>query len=52
MPRKNKARKRKVVSMQQYSNIMASIIEKGRPVSDTLIELLKEAGKYTLRKSK
>lgn len=39
----------KFVSIKKYNKIMASIIKKGKPVSDTLIELLEEAGKYNLK---
>ena len=42
----------KRISIKKYNEIMASIIKKGKPVSDTLVEMLEEAGKYTLPKTK
>jgi hypothetical protein len=32
--------------MKEYNEIMTGIIKKGKPVSDTLIEMLEEAGNY------
>jgi len=43
---------RKKISMQKYNKIMSEIIKKGKPVSDTLIEMLEEAGKYKLTAKK
>jgi hypothetical protein len=40
--------KRKEISISKYNKIMEKIIAKGKPVSDTLIELLEEAGKYDI----
>ena len=40
------------ISIEKYNKIMDSIIKKGRPVSDTLIEMLEEASKYKLPKAK
>ena len=42
----------KKISVEKYNEIMGNIIKKGRPVSDTLIEMLEEAGKYKLPKAK
>jgi len=36
------------ISIKKYNEIMGNIIKKGKPVSDTLIEMLEEAGKYKL----
>jgi len=44
--------KQSKISIEKYNEIMSSIIKKGKPVSDTLIEMLEEAGKYKLRASK
>jgi hypothetical protein len=35
--------------MKEYNLKMAEIIKMGHPVSDTLILLLEEAGKYNLK---
>jgi len=43
---------KKKISMKRYSEIMSSIIKKGKPVSDTLAEMLEEAAKYTIKKDK
>ncbi len=40
--------KRKEISITQYNKLLAKIIAKGKPVAETLIELLEEAGKYDL----
>lgn len=40
--------KKKLISITEYNNIMSNIISKGHPVSDTLVEMLQEASKYTL----
>lgn len=41
--------KQKTISMGKYNQIMADIIKKGHPVSDTLVEMLEEAAKYKIR---
>ena len=43
-----KALRRKRISSQEYQLICDNIIAKGKPIQDTLIELLEEAGKYDL----
>jgi hypothetical protein len=40
--------KKHTIPMSKYNKIMAGIIKKGKPISDTLIELLEEAGKYDI----
>ena len=44
--------KQSKISIEKYNEIMGSIIKKGKPVSDTLIEMLEEAGKYKLQAKK
>ena len=41
--------KKKLISMTEYNSIMSSIIKKGQPVSDTLVEMLEEASKYNIK---
>ena len=43
---------RKTLTMTEYNNMIAGIIKKGKPVSDTLIEMLEEAGKYDVKVAK
>ena len=43
------ALRRKRISMKEYNLKMARIIKMGKPVSDTLILLLEEAGKYDIK---
>ena len=43
--------KQSKISIEKYNEIMASIIKKGKPVADTLVEMLEEASKYKLPKS-
>jgi len=37
------------VGMTKYNAIMSKIIKKGKPVAETLIEMLDEAGKYKIK---
>jgi len=41
----------KKITMAEYNNKMADIIKMGKPVSDTLIQMLEEAGKFTIKRS-
>ena len=41
---------KKKISMSRYNKIMAKIIKKGAPVSDTLISMLDEASKYEIKR--
>ena len=43
--------KKKKISIETYNEIMSNIIKIGKPVSDTLIDMLEAAGKYTLPKA-
>jgi hypothetical protein len=45
-------KKRKKITMERYNKIMNKIIKMGKPVSDTLIEMLDEAFKYTIKAKK
>uniref|UniRef100_A0A6M3Y1N7 Uncharacterized protein n=1 Tax=viral metagenome TaxID=1070528 RepID=A0A6M3Y1N7_9ZZZZ len=38
-----------IISTIEYQKKMNKIIKKGKPVSDTLIEMLDEAGKYEIK---
>lgn len=49
---KNRTKKKKRISITRYNKIMNNIIKIGRPVSDTLIEMLQEASQYTIKESK
>ena len=40
--------KRKVISMKEYNQKMAEIIKMGKPVTDTLVDMLEEAAKYKI----
>ena len=40
--------KQKNISIDAYNEIMSTIIKKGLPVSDTLIDMLEEAAKYKI----
>ena len=42
--------KQKKISMKKYVKIMDKIIGMGKPMEDTLIEMLEEAGKYRVMK--
>jgi len=42
-------KKRKTISIQKYNKIMSEIIKKGKPVSDTLVDMLEEDAKYTIK---
>jgi len=41
--------KKKKISIKRYNTIMDNIIKMGKPVSDTLIDLLEEASKYEVK---
>jgi len=46
----NKKEKKRIgVGMNKYNAIMSKIIKKGKPVTDTLIEMLDEASKYKIK---
>ena len=39
----------KTISIKEYSKKMDKIIKMGHPVGDTLVEMLEEAAKYSLK---
>ena len=39
----------KKITMSKYNDIMSSIIKKGKPVVNTLIDMLEEASKYEIK---
>lgn len=44
----NKKFKQKEITIEEYNKTINAIIKKGKPVSDTLIEMLNEASKYKI----
>jgi len=40
--------KRTGISMKKYNEILTEIIKKGKPVSDTLVEMLEEASRFDI----
>jgi len=40
---------KKVITAKRYNTIMDKIIKMGKPVSDTLIDLLEEASKWEIK---
>ena len=40
--------KKKIITMSEYNALMSEIIKKGKPVADTLVEMLEECSKYDI----
>jgi len=50
--RSKKRSNKKKITIEAYNKIMDNIIKMGRPVSDTLIDMLEEASKYKITERK
>jgi len=41
--------RRKEITATEYNKLISKIIKKGHPIEDTLVEMLEEASKYTIK---